>query len=223
MFFRSIRIPRAGVVALFLLGEMSFLSTALYAQESPGRVNLAVAFRYSVLTGQEQPGANWSDLSDNGVGGSAEVGYMVHPAVAIHVGLAYDTFSGKNIALSGPGGGIVTGTFSDMNPYSFYGGAKVYVFKLINPGNPGSVDVYIRGEVGGVYFSSVHFSGSLGTVSLGGSRTNFSWAAGSGVEARISQQLSFFVEAKYQDYGRPGNAGNPFTAIPLSYGLRYSL
>jgi opacity protein-like surface antigen len=197
---------------------MSFLLFLLclpasgFAEEHP--LGISLAFRYAGLTGDEESGVKWSDLYDNGIGGSLEISYRTNPAVAILGGIAYDQFAGTDITLCCP---VITGKFNDQNPLTFYVGAKFYILQMAGPAkNP--ADPYLRLDLGLTRFDKLEFEG----ITVGDPVTKSSWDVGVGVDVPLSPLAAFFVELKYQDYGKPDQAGDTLRAYPISVGIRYS-
>jgi opacity protein-like surface antigen len=201
-----------------LFGSISFLLFFLcspasgFAEEHP--IGISVAFRYASLVGDEESGFKWSDLYDNGIGGSLELSYRTNPAVAILGGISYDKFAGADITLCCP---AISGKFSDQNPLTFYLGAKLFLLQTSGPStNP--ADPYIRLDLGMTQFDKVEFEG----ITVGDAVTKFGWDIGLGVDVSVSPVVGYFIEIKYQDYGKPDQAGETLRAIPISVGIRYS-
>jgi len=201
-----------------LFGSISFLllflcsPVSVFAEEHP--FGISVAFRYAPLIGDEESGFKWSDLYDNGTGGSVELSYRTNPAVAILGGISYDKFAGTDITLCCP---VISGKFNDQKPLTFYLGAKFFLLQMEGP-KTNSADPYLRLDLGMTRFDKTEFEG----VTLGDAVTKFGWDVGAGVDVPLSPVVGFFVELKYQDYGKPDNAGETLRAIPISVGVRYS-
>lgn len=212
------------LVRFILIPILMFIPSIVFAQETLGPYDIAVAFKYGMPIGSEETGYNWSDLYQNGTGGSLEISTRYTPALALHIGIAYDTFSGKGISFFVPPGVGVTGQFSTLNPLSLYIGEKLYLSSLHPRGSSGFVDPYIRVDLGMTSFNSVDFNSNSGSVSVGGSTTAFSYALGVGVDLWTTSSFALLLEAKYHDYGKPGGAGETLKDFPeLSLGVRFRL
>jgi len=205
------RSPLIGIIGFLLL---FFCTPAIGLAQEEHPLGISLAFRHAVLTGEEESGFNWSDLWDDGNGGSLEISYRINPPVAILGGISYDSFPGKDISLCCP---LITGKFSNLSPYTFYVGGKFFLLQMAAPTKTGA-DPYFRLDFGLTRFNSYDFEG----FSIGNATTVFSWDIGLGVDVAITPVVGFFVEAKYQDYGKPDQAGNTLTAFPISVGFRIS-
>lgn len=183
-----------------------------FAEEHP--IGISVALRYASLNGNEEPGLKWSDIYDNGVGASVELSYRTNPAAAILGGISYDKFSGVDLTVCCPD---ITGKFSDQKPLTFYVGAKLFLLQIAGPRTTGA-DPYLRLDLGMTRLDKTDFEG----LSIGNAVTKFGWDVGVGVDVPVSPVVGFYVELKYQDYGKPDQAVNSLRAIPISLGARFS-
>ncbi len=204
--------------SLIVLVLLIPFSGKTWAEEAPAskRFDLSAGFRYSVPTGEEESGFKWSDFYDDGVGGSFEIGYRVTQHLTLHGGVSYDTFKGKAFLANTPLG-VAVGKISDQSPLTLYLGMKTYFLAVATPQQASGVNPYLRFDIGATRFKAVDISG----FQLGQSSTELSVGAGVGVDVLTMTNLILFMEAKYQNYGTPDQAGNSFKAIPLSFGLRY--
>lgn len=212
-------IKRAAVFSSICFTLMVVFSANTFAQEMPisQRFDVSAALRYAIPVGNEESGIKWSDAYENGIGGSFEIGFRANPNLAIHAGVSYDIFKGKEVTFDTPTGPL-SATFSDQKPLSFYGGVKTYLLAAA-PQHSFGINPYLRADVGATRFDKT----DLGGVQVGKSSTEFAFGAGAGFDVVTARNAVIFLEAKYQIYGKPDQAGNDFKAIPLSVGLRYML
>lgn len=182
------------------------------------RFNLSAAYRRGYPSGREESGWKWSDLYDNGAGGSLELDYRAMPHLTVDAGIAYDTFKGREISVATSTGAAV-GRFSNQHPLSLYVGLKGYFLTAEAPESSYGISPYATVDLGLTFFNSVNFNGA----EVGKSTTTLAAAIGAGADFLTATHFVPFLEVKYQDYGKPDRAGGAFRAVLLSLGLRYLL
>lgn len=202
----------AGVVLLLGL----FAAQALAEEETPKKLDLSAAFRYSLPIGEEEPGVDWDDLYDNGIGGALEVTYRATPRVGLYIGGAYHLYRAKDITLDTPTG-PVSGRFNDQELFSLYLGVKTYLLGAALPQKSGGIDPYLRADIGLSLFNDTNFNGS----SVADRSGELAFSVGLGVDLLTYTNFIFFLEAKYEDHGVPDKAGDSFRAMPFAVGMRY--
>lgn len=186
------------------------------AAQGDWEVNANV-FRYSFLVGEEEPGVNWSDLFDGGIGGAIEIGIRrFYPGVFV-LGMGFDKFAGKQVtSFAG-----VAGTFSDLNIFSFYAGGRFYITDAIGHRHRQSpVAFYVKTDAGASYIESVDFNTAFGSFALGPNVADFMFDVGAGLDVKLADRTVLFVEAKYENLGAPGGTGSRVQAFPLGFGFR---
>ena len=174
-------------------------------------------FRFSFLVGEEEPGVNWSNLFDDGIGGALEAGFRkFYPGVFV-LGVGFDKFAGKSVTnFSG-----ASGNFSDLNLFTFYAGGRFYVSDAIRHRHRQSpVAFYVRTDAGASYIESVDFNSDFGSFALGPDVSDFMFDVGAGLDVKLADRTVLFLEAKYENFGAPGGSGNRVQAFPLGFGLR---
>lgn len=193
-----------------------FSAQALAEEDTPKKLDLSAAFRYSLPIGEEEPGIDWDDLYDNGIGGALELTYRATQRVGLYIGGAYHLYRAKDITLD-TSAGPVTGRFNDQELFSFYLGVKTYLLGAALPQKSGGVDPYLRADVGLSLYNDTNFNGS----SIADRSTQFAFSVGLGADILTYTNFIFFLEAKYEDHGVPDKAGDSFRSMPIAVGIRY--
>lgn len=200
-----------GFFFLFFL----FTLTPTRAEEAPKKFDLSVAYRYSLPVGEEEAGFNWSDLYDNGSGGMFEIAYRATPRLALYGGVTSDQYPGKSLTLNtltGP----VTGRFNDQKLFSVYLGVKGYLLNVAVPQKAAGINPYLRADVGLTQFNGADFNG----LHIADRSQKVSFSVGGGADILTDTRFIFFIEARYEDHGKPDQAGGAFRSVPISLGLR---
>jgi len=206
---------RAFVGVAFLLGLFSAEVSA--QEEKPKRFDLSAAFRYSLPIGEEEPGLDWNNLYENGVGGVLELTYRATQRIGLYLGGAYHLYKAKDFTFSDPPSPPISGRFNDQELFSFYVGAKAYLLGAALPQKSGGIDPYLRADVGLSLFNDTNFNGQ----SIADRSTQFAFSVGLGADLLTYTNLIFFLEAKYEDHGVPDRAGDSFRTMPFAIGVRY--
>lgn len=212
-----IRVQALWKMVVYFIFFLGLLSTDAFAEEeTPKKFDLSAAFRYGILIGEEEPGLDWSDLYEEGLGGTLEATYRATRRLAVYLGGAYHLYRAKEATLETPAG-TVTGRFNDQELLSVYLGVKGYLLGAEVPQKAGGIDPYLRADLGLTQFNGADFNGAP----IADRSRQFAFSVGLGADILTYTSFIFFLEAKYEDHGIPDEARESFRTLPISIGVRY--
>ncbi|HET6369615.1 MAG TPA: hypothetical protein VFG95_00365 [Nitrospiria bacterium] len=217
LFSRSL--PSVGF--FFLLVLLLLASSPLFAQSppqirpKPNPWEVSAAFRASFLLGSADPFYTWSRLYRDGLGGGLSISRSVFRGVSLEGSMFYDYFEGKEVVSS-----IGPGTLGSLSLLSFSAGFRVYPIEFFRPVST-FFHPYLLVDLGGSYFSGIRFNGENDRSYP--NTVDFAYGVGGGFDLFLWDRLIPFVEAKFQNSGRPEGVMDSLTTIPLAIGLRVLL